>query len=134
MKKPIAQLGREVLDARKEYDVRHKAKVKAEKHRDQLEADLLERMKKEQPPDDLGPGYGKVKFTAMKTIRGKVFDKEAAKRAFEERGDVEGYLDISPRQKAINDLVKECIEHNQPIPDGIEHTEQPYIRVTKKKG
>lgn len=133
MIKPIAQLGREVMDARVDYENKHRIKVEAENHKNHLEGELIDRLRNEQPPDDLGEGYGKVKFTPMKTIRGKVFDIKAAKRYFEERDDLEGYFDTKPRSKAINDLVKECLETGQPIPDGIEWTEQPYVRVSRKK-
>lgn len=134
--KSWAQLGRELLDAREDYEKKHRIKVDAEKKRDRLQEELIERLRKEKLdgiPIDLGPGYGKVQFTRMKTIRGKVFDVGAAVRALGARKETEGFMETKPRQKPINDLVKECLETGQPIPDGIEFTEQPYIRVTRRK-
>lgn len=134
--KPLSQIARELIDAREDYDKKQAIKVAAETHRDRLQGELLDRLRTEKldgAPLDLGPGYGKITATSMKTIRGKVFDLKVAEGALKKIGGEKGFLETKPRQKAINDLVKTCIENKEPIPDGIEFTEQPYIRITRRK-
>ena len=84
---------------------------------------------------DLGEGYGTWR---RNTIYGGIYDHEAAVEALRAEGRLEELAlpesAVKFRQKALNDFVKERLEHQQKLPAGIEPRPRIGVTMTHKKG
>lgn len=131
----LETLARRVIDRRKEYDVAHKAKVKAEKAKKGAEAELHDALVKSKQPStklELGEGYGTVEFRREKKTFASVFDKEAFRKWCEETNHDQAYLASEPRKAPLNALVKEYDENGQELPPGVEPRITKYVTVTNR--
>jgi hypothetical protein len=132
----LETLARRVIDARADYDIKYKAKVKAENAKKAAEADMNEAMLKAKLPGatlELGAGYGNVQFNREQKVNSSVFDEEAAIKYFEENGMAAGYVDEKVRKKPLNQLVREALENGQELPPGVEPRVTKYVKVTRRK-
>lgn len=132
----LETLARRVIDARADYDVAYKARVKAEKAKKAAESDMNEAMLKAKLPGAtlaLGAGYGNVQFNREAKVNSSVFDEAAAIAYFESKGMAAGYVDEKVRKKPLNQLVREALENGQELPPGVEQRITKYVKVTKRK-
>lgn len=79
-------------------------------------------------------GDQKITFTAKETLYGNVFDREAAFAAFEAMGRADELTSTKEEKGRINELVRECLEHGQALPDGVDYYGRKVISVTKRAG
>lgn len=132
----LETLARRVIDARADYDKKYKAKVKAEKEKKRVEAELNEAMKKAKLDGvtmPLGEGYGSVQFNREQKVNSSVFDEAAAIAYFESKGMGKGYVQAGVRKAPLNQLVRESLENGQELPPGVEPRVTKYVKVTKRK-
>jgi hypothetical protein len=132
----LETLARRVIDARADYDVAYKARVKAENAKKLAEADLNDAMAKAKLPGctlALGAGYGNVQFNRESKVNSSVFDEETAIAYFEEKGMLTGYVQGKVRRAPLNQLVRESMENGQELPPGVEPRVTKYVKVTKRK-
>lgn len=132
----LETLARRVIDARAEYDLAYKDKVKKENAKKVAEADMNEAMLKAKLTGatlPLGEGYGDVQFNREQKVNSSVFDEAAAIAYFEEKGLAAGYVEGKVRKKPVNQLVREALENGQELPPGIEPRVTKYVKVTKRK-
>lgn len=125
----------EVLEARADYEVKRKAKTKAEEKKKELEAKLNTRMQREKIPTttlDLGEPWGKQQLGTRSKTFARVIDKEALARALEEEGLSEGYTKIDFQKGALNDLLRDRIRNGEPLPDGLDWSDTKYVQFTKR--
>lgn len=134
--KRIDTLGRQILDAREDYEKKRKAKVKAEEKKADLERQLYDELTNQNLPSitvDLGGKHGRHSFVRRETIRARVIDKEVARAALAAEGMEEGYIDIELRKGPMNELIKTRLENKQALPDGLDFSETKFIQATKRK-
>jgi hypothetical protein len=132
----LETLGRRVLDLRADYEIKRKAKVKAESKMKVAEADMNEALVKAKQKGttlELGAGYGDVQFNREQKVNSSVFDEAAAIAWFEEQGLATGYVEGKVRKAPVNQLVREALENGQELPPGIEPRVTKYVKVTKRK-
>lgn len=86
---------------------------------------------------DLGEGYGTWDFQRARTVRGRVYDHEEAVNQATSLGKAEELLlpasHVRFRTKALNDFVKEALEHEQDLPPGFEPNINEYVSMSQKK-
>jgi hypothetical protein len=84
---------------------------------------------------DLGPGYGKFRFTPGETITANIHDEHQLHQWIEAegRGD-ELYFPDKLRKKPLNEMVREILNHeNAEFPPGLDYTEVRKVTMTKLK-
>lgn len=81
---------------------------------------------------ELGEGYGTVQIGRRETIRSRVFDMDKALAWLEENSRREEMTKDEVRKAPMNELVRECLETGQPLPDGVDFTTTKFIQVTRK--
>lgn len=135
--KRLDQLGREVIDLRKEYEDKSKEADKAEDRKKEKERELYDAMEDASHKSsgwlDLGPGYGEVSFARRETRRSRVIDKKVLAASLEAEHLSEGYTFTDFRKAALNELMNERLEQGQELPDGMDYSETKFIQVKKKK-
>lgn len=130
----IDTLVRRVLEAREDYETKRKAKVKAEKRKHAVEADLHEELERQNMPGSKVEIDGeRVGVARVSTIRGRIIDRDVAVKALTDEGKADGYTFTDLRKGAINDLVRECLESGEPIPEGLDFNETKFVRITRSK-
>lgn len=128
-------LARRVLEARREYEDKRKAKTKAEEKKDDAERALHDELVKQKMPSatlDLGP-LGRWTFGRRSTIRSRIIDRETAIKSLAGEGKSDGYVVTELRKAPLNELVRERLETGEALPDGIDFSETKYVQATKKK-
>jgi hypothetical protein len=133
---------RKLVDLRKKRDETKVAAEMAEnrfrEQEDVVQAALSALGDKAHISLDLGEGYGTWRMQRRHTMYGGVYDHEAAVEALEELGRLEELAlpksAIKFRQKALNDFVKETLEHGGKLPAGIEPRPRIGVTMTHKKG
>lgn len=131
----VHALAVEVLEAREDYEEKRKAKVDAEKRKKELEARLNLRLRKEKTSPitlDLGDKWGKRQFATREKRFARVIDGETLAKSLAAEGLSEGYTKTEFQKGALNDLVRNRIESGEPLPDGVDWSETPYVQVTKR--
>lgn len=85
----------------------------------------------------LGEDIGDIRLTKPKpTIYGRIIDKDVAMRSLEDRGMTEEALDFEIRKAPVNEMIKECLERGEELPDGFDYSESHRLTLTyldKKK-
>lgn len=84
---------------------------------------------------DLGPGYGKFRFTPGETVISDTYDEAALHRWIEEngRGD-ELYFPDKLRKKPLNEMVREILNHEDAeFPPGLGYIETKKVTMTSLK-
>ena len=82
---------------------------------------------------DLGPGYGKYRFTPGETQFSDVYDEAAFRRWIEENGRGEELFQTDKlRKKAVNELVREIQNHEDAeFPPGLGPAETKKVTMTR---
>lgn len=109
------------------------AKRDAEKLEQEKQAvmDLMEDLNQPSTVLDLGGDIGRIRLVLPKpTIYSRIIDKDVAIASLEELGLTEAALDFEIRKAPVNEMIKECIEHGQEIPDGFDYSESKRITLT----
>lgn len=128
--KKLLDLRRAADEAEAEYKKRAEKKQEQELHF----WELLEDEGMSSFSADLGPGYGKFTLTRGRTIYSRILDRDVAADALKRLGrSPEEIFRQDIRKAPANELVKECLEHGQDIPDGFDYSETKYITATKRK-
>lgn len=124
---------RDFVDLRDEKDIANKRAKNLKDQYDALQAELWEAM------EDAGLSSLKLElgdevitFSQRTTLYGNVYDKEAAAEAFKDQGRFEEYTGIKFEAKRLNELVRTCLEQNQPLPEGVDFYDKRVISVTRK--
>jgi hypothetical protein len=131
----LETLARRVLEARADYEKKHKVKVSAEKAKAKAEAELADTMEKQKLPSikiELGDPWGTQEFGRRKKTLSSVFDKEAFIKWCKENHHETAYLGSEPRKAPLNALVKEYDENGQELPPGVEPRITKYVQVTQR--
>lgn len=93
--------------------------------------DLMEDLNQPSTVLDLGGDIGKIRLVLPKpTIFSRIIDKDVAMASVEAAGRTEEMLDFELRKAPANEWIKECLEHNQEIPDGFDYSESKRITLT----
>lgn len=128
---------RKLLDLRRIADRAEAEFKKAEAKKDAQETRFWELLEDEDMSSfnaDLGPGYGRFSLTRGRTIYSRILDRDVAAEALKRLGREPAEIFRQEIQKApANQLVKECLEHGQDIPDGFDYSETRYITATRRK-
>lgn len=82
---------------------------------------------------DLGPPHGTIAFTPKETSFGRIIDADAALEYFENRGMVDEMTKPSFQKRKLNEMVRELLEQQQPMPDGIDFYTNRGITISKKR-
>jgi hypothetical protein len=98
----------------------------------QLVHKLLEDLGMKTATLELGTGYGTVQVGRRQTIRSRVFDMEKALAWLSAHGRREEMTRDEVRKAPMNELVRECLETGQPLPEGVDYTTTPFVQVTRK--
>lgn len=138
-------LARKLIDARAEHARLDKQTSEAYKRMKAIEADfwqtLQDRDGKVKAIDlDLGEGYGRVRFTRRETIFAQIVDPTALARAAREAGRDDELIKQADeaarksdfRQAPLNELVREALEHDQDLLDGLSFRTDRGITITRK--
>jgi hypothetical protein len=128
---------RKLLDLRDDFNQKKlaadQAKAKAEDQQ-HVVFDLMRSLnQKTSGTLELGPGYGDVQLGRRETIRGRIYDLDAALDAFDNEARTDEMTKVDVRKKVLNDFVKERLETGQPLPPGVDFTRTPFIQVTRKR-
>lgn len=123
-----------LVELRDEKDI---AKKKADKLKDEYDA-LQEELWEAMEDSGLGSlkleiGDENITFVARETLYGSVFDKDAAAEAFKKDGRFDEYTGIKFEAKRINELVRECIENGQELPEGVDFYSRRLISISRKQ-
>lgn len=145
MSKRIETLGRKLIDARKRKDEAKIAKTKAEAAFRAAEAELWEVLQEEHGrikalDIDLGGIYGLVRFTRRETLYAQIVDPEALARAARETGRDQELIKQADeaarksdfREAPLNELVREALEHDQDLLDGLSFRADRGVTITRK--
>lgn len=130
---------REYIDARRALTKAAKAEKKARAEKVAIEMEVHELLRelmgpgvKGSVPFDLGEGYGTVRFSPQSTHYGQVLDREMAEKALRDAGrEREQIITTKLREQQLNELVREHLDHNQELPDGIGFYTRDYVQVTR---
>lgn len=131
----VEELAREVMAANADYDIKYKAKVKAENRKAQAERELHEELLKSKLPSvtiELGEPYGTMEFRRSNKTSASVFDKEAAIKFFTENHMLDAYVEGTVRKAPINQLVREWNETGKELPPGVEPRVTKFVTKTKR--
>lgn len=132
-----ATRARRLVDLRRKRDATAKAASTAEKKYDEAEKDFWESLDDEEQSSvtlELGDGYGKVQLVRRETVTARVIDEDAAVAALEDEGLAEGFLGGPKiRKKALNEHVRDLLQSQQALPDGVDFNARRYIAITFKK-
>lgn len=81
---------------------------------------------------DFGGDLGVIRFQPRRTIYGKIVDKNAAFEAFENEAIVEEMTAPKIEARRLNEYVRERLEENGELPDGIGYYERRYMTISRK--
>jgi hypothetical protein len=128
---------RKVIDARRVYDKASAAKTAAGKAKAAAEIEVFEALESMNQTStgvvDLGPGYGKRRFTRRSTDYAQVLDLERARDALLAEGYApEAIVGQKLREKPLNELVRERLENHQELPEGIDFYTRRGVTVSSR--
>lgn len=132
----IASQFRRLVELREKNDETKAAHDAAKEEYREYEAELYEQLEhgpfKGQRKIDLGPPYGTVAFTPRATPYGRVLDKEAALKYFEEREELESMVDSDVVARRLNEIVKDKLEAGETMPPGVDFYYRRGITISRK--
>lgn len=82
---------------------------------------------------DLGEPYGTITFQAKETHYGRILDNEKALEAFEQSARVDELTEPKIAMARLHEYVRECVDGNMPLPDGVDWYAKRYISITVPK-
>jgi hypothetical protein len=128
---------RRLMESREKRDELKTAAENAEKEYRATEADVWEALEGSplKPPYkvDLGEPYGVVSFHPKETYYGRVIDKEKALDYFESRAMVDEVTEPKIVMARVNEIVREAIEGDGSMPDGLDFYAKRFVSITKQK-
>lgn len=128
---------RRLAELRETRDIDKQASENSEAAYREYEAELLETIEESALRGtvefDFGGDLGKIRFQPRQTIYGRIIDKQAALEALEaeELTDVMTAPKIEARR--LNELVRDRLENNQGLPEGIDFYARKYFTISRKK-
>lgn len=136
--KPVTDVEfRRLMELREKRDETKTAAENAEKEYRELEAELWDRAaaSSQLPPFkfDLGEPYGVVSFHPKETHYGRVIDKDKALDYFEQRAMMDEVTEPKIVMARVNEIVRDAMEQNESLPDGLDFYARRYITITKAK-
>lgn len=128
---------RRLVELRDERDLTKKAYENAEKDYREKEAELYTDIE-ESPfsgsiPLELGDPYGRIVFTPRRTYYGKVVDAEKALEYLEQRAMIDDYTESKVVSKRLNEMAREHVEADRPLPEGFDFSVRQGITITREK-
>lgn len=82
---------------------------------------------------DFGGDLGRISFQRRKTTYGRIIDKAAALRAFQEESIIEAMTGEKIEARRLNELVRERQESGEDLPDGVDFYDKKFISISHKK-
>lgn len=83
---------------------------------------------------DLGEPYGVVSFQYKETYYGRVLDKDAALDYLDNNALTDEFTSPKLEMRRVNELVRECIEEQRPLPKGFDFYPKRFISISKRQG
>jgi hypothetical protein len=83
---------------------------------------------------NLGDPWGTVQFSPRETHFGRVYDKEAARRYFEDQMMTAAIAEPTFVRKRLNEIVRDCREQGIKPPPGVDWTTNRGVTITRQKG
>ena len=81
---------------------------------------------------DIGGDFGTVQIVPRSTKYGRILDRDAAERFFKSQERSEEFMKEDVRMGRLHELVRECLEQDKPLPDGIDFYTKQYFTVSFK--
>ena len=79
------------------------------------------------------PDGGTLQLQRRRTVTASILNKEEAVKALRAKGHGDELLGGPEiRKKILNELVRDLLEANQELPDGVDFNEKKYITITKR--
>jgi hypothetical protein len=128
---------RRLMELRVERDETKLAADNAEKAYRAFEAEIWDRLSESSqlPPYkfDLGEPHGVVTFHPKETHYGRIIDKEKALDYFEGRAMMDEVTEPKIVMARVNEIVRDAMEQNESLPEGIDFYARRFITITKAK-
>jgi hypothetical protein len=126
---------RRLAELRETRDIDKKAAELSEAAYREYEAELLETVKESSLRGTIEFDFGDmgvIRFQPRSTIYGRVIDKNAALEAFEQEALVDEMTSPKIEARRLNEYVRDRIESNQDLPEGIDYYERNYFTISRK--
>lgn len=127
---------RRLAELREERDIAKQAEKAAEEAYREYEASLFEEIEDSSLRGtvefDFGDDLGKIRFQRRSTIYGRIIDKNAAMDAFENEALVEEMTAPKVEAKRLNEYVRERLENDGELPEGIGYYEKKFFTISRK--
>lgn len=137
MAQTLRTAARKLLKLRDEAAKAKKAKDKADEAlaaQQRLVYDLMEGEGLPSVTIDLGGKDGVVQLGRRTKVFSRVFNLDKLIEALKAEGRLEEAIKSDVRKAPLNELVRERLETGEPLPEGLDFSQTPYIQVTRKKG
>lgn len=121
-----------MLDLRRLADETEKAAKDAKKRRDDQEDLVHQMLKGASITVDLGEGYGRRQFIPTTRRYNRIIDENKLIEHFEGDATREGIVTKAIRKAALNDVVKDALDHKRPLPPGVDFWDKRGVRVANK--
>lgn len=112
------------------------AATKAKEEFDQYQAEFLDEYRRSPLKGsikvELGDDLGVVQLVPRATKFGRVLDYDKARAYFKSRNKDNEYVKEEFRMGRLHELVREHIEQNKPLPDGIDFYTKEFFTITFK--
>jgi hypothetical protein len=127
---------RRLAELREQRDIDKKAAENSESEYRAYEAELFETIEESALRGtvefDFGGDLGLIRFQPRRTIYGRVIDKAAALEALEAEALVEEMTAPKIEARRLNELVRDRMESNQELPEGIDYYERRFFTISRK--
>jgi hypothetical protein len=124
------------LELREQRDIDKQALAKSEAKYREAESELLQQIEdagiKGRLTFDFGGDLGKASFQLRATNYGRVVDKDAALEALKAEGLDDVIYTEAIREKRVNELVRDRLESQSELPDGIDFYTRKGISISRK--
>lgn len=125
-----------LLELREDRDIKQGAFKKADKLYKEAESQLYEELQEAgirgRLEFDFGGDLGIAKFQRRSTKYGRVIDKDAAVAALKALGLDDVIYDTAVREGRLNEKVRDWLETNTELPDGVDFYERKGISISRK--
>lgn len=127
---------RRLAELREQRDIDKEALKASEAAYREYEAALLEEVKdsslRGSVEFDFGEELGVIRFQPRKTIYGKVIDKQAALKAFEDLMLDDEMTGTSFESRRLNEFVRDAVESGKELPEGVGSYERAFFTISRK--
>lgn len=138
----LGQMARDLVEAKDVRDRDKQVASSSERHYRRLEASFWDELDRQDGKpktvkfEDLFGDGKRVTLTRRETIRGRIFDPEAAAAALAASGrdDEIFHEHRAVRGKVLNEAVRDMLEAGEKLPDGIDFSATRYVMVTRPDG